>query len=152
MTNDATGRSEWGASPEYRAARALEILADDPAVIANGIVPGEITDEAAVMTMVVRPHQANSHEICHGGLVLALADSATAYALNTAEASSLWVTSNLTAQFLRPARLGEELRATARLAWDGGGRQRLYDTAVTNAAGETVLLMRAQMTRLNAPA
>ncbi|MCB1252348.1 MAG: hotdog fold thioesterase [Austwickia sp.] len=140
------------ASPHYRAARAQEILADDPAVIANDIVPGEITDDIAVMTMVVRADQANSHGICHGGLLLMLADTTAAYALNTAETASLWVTSTCTAQFLRPARLGEELRATCRLVWDGGGRSRLYDTAVTNPAGEVVLLMRAQMTRLAAAA
>lgn len=143
--------SAEGVSPEYRAARAREILADDPAVTANGIEPGLITDDAAVMTMVVRPDQANSHAICHGGLVLLLADTATAYALNTAETASVWVTSSLTAQFLRPARLGEELCATSRLLWDGGGRTRLYDTVVANPAGESVLLMRAQMTRLSAP-
>lgn len=135
-------------SPEYRAARALEILAEDPAVIANDIVPREMTDAEAVMTMVVRADQCNSHGICHGGMLLMLADTAGAYALNTAETTSLWVTSTLSAQFLRPARVGEELRATCRPLWDGGGRSRLYDTVITNPAGESVLMLRAQMTRL----
>lgn len=136
----------------YRAARAQEILADDPAVVANDIVPLSCGDDETVLTMVVRADQANSHGICHGGLTLLLADTAAAYALNTAEESSLWVTSNLSAQFLKPARVGEELRATCRPDWTGRGRSRLYDTVVTNPAGETVLMMRAQMTRLSAPA
>lgn len=155
MTGDDTTGAPTTAdpttTPDYRSRRALEILAEDPAVIANGIKPAEMTDEMAVMTMVVRPDQANSHDICHGGVLVMLADTTTAYAANTAEKTSLWVTSTMSVHFLRPAKVGQELRATCRPAWDGGGRTRLYDTVIEDPDGVQVLAVRAQMTRLRTP-
>jgi acyl-CoA thioesterase len=91
--------------------------------------PGE-----ARVSMVVRPDMVNGHDLCHGGLIASLADSAFALACNSH--GPVTVAAGFSVDFLEPARLGQVLQAHAREV-ALRGRSGLYD--VTVRAGETVI-------------
>lgn len=91
--------------------------------------PGE-----ARVTMVVRPDMVNGHDLCHGGLVASLADSAFALACNSH--GTVTVAAGFEIDFLEPARLGQVLEAHAREV-ALRGRSGLYD--VTVRTGGTVI-------------
>jgi acyl-CoA thioesterase len=91
--------------------------------------PGE-----ARVAMEVRPDMVNGHDLCHGGLVASLADSAFALACNSH--GTVTVAAGFEIDFLEPARLGQVLQAHAREV-ALRGRSGLYD--VTVRAGDTVI-------------
>lgn len=91
--------------------------------------PGE-----ARVTMVVRADMVNGHDLCHGGLVASLADSAFALACNSH--GTVTVAAGFEIDFLEPARLGQVLEAHAREV-ALRGRSGLYD--VTVRTGGTVI-------------
>jgi acyl-CoA thioesterase len=95
----------------------------------QALAPGE-----ARVTMVVRPDMVNGHDLCHGGLVASLADSAFALACNSH--GTVTVAAGFEIDFLEPARLGQVLQAHAREV-ALRGRSGLYD--VTVRAGDTVI-------------
>lgn len=136
-----------GASPDYRFGRAADILADDDAARAHGIEFVELTDERSVLSMRVRPEDTNGHDICHGGLLFLLGDTAAAYALNTAAAESLWVTSSSSVIFVKPATVGDRLLATCRTRWSGPGRMCVCDIDIATDDGDAVAMVQAQMLR-----
>jgi len=90
----------------------------------------------ATLTMTVREDMINGWELCHGGLIAALADSAFAFACNTH--GTVTVASGFEVTFLEPARLGDELRAAA-TERALRGRSGVYDVTVTRAADDTVI-------------
>ena len=61
--------------------------------------------------MTVRDDMLNGHDICHGGFITTLADSAFAFACNSY--NELTVASGFAVDFLAPARLGDVLTAAA---------------------------------------
>src|SRR5262245_44787351 len=65
----------------------------------------------AVLRMPVTETMLNGHDICHGGYVVMVADSAFAFACNTYD--RVTVAAGFDVTFLRSARLGEVLVATA---------------------------------------
>ena len=93
------------------------------------IAPG-----AASLSMTVEPRMINGAGTCHGGFIFTLADSAFAFACNTDGAVS--VASQCSISFIRPARLGEHLIATA-VERHRAGRSGIYDVRVT--AGPAVV-------------
>ena len=84
--------------------------------------PGE-----ARMAMTVAPSMVNGHGLCHGGFIFTLADSAFAFACNTYGERT--VAQHCSVSFLRPAKLGMRLVATARER-ARAGRSGIYDVAV----------------------
>ena len=95
----------------------------------------------ARLVMKVREDMVNGHQLCHGGLIFTLADSAFAFACNTYDAVT--VASAASVEFLLPAGLGDELIATA----DERSRSKrtgVYDVAVHNQRGECVALFRGR--------
>ncbi len=133
-------------SPQETADRiGHEMLADDAASRALGMAVREIAPGRAVLSMTVRADMLNGFALCHGGLIATLADSAFAFACNSRNA--LTVASGFGIDILKPARLGDELTATAEEA-SLGGRTGLYDVAVRNAAGELIALFRGRSYRL----
>jgi phenylacetic acid degradation protein PaaD len=70
----------------------------------EAIAPGE-----AVLTMTVRGDMVNGHDICHGGFIFTLADSAFAFACNSYNVSTVAASCDIT--FLKAARRGDSLRA-----------------------------------------
>jgi acyl-CoA thioesterase len=100
---------------------------------------------SARLEMAVRDDMLNGHEICHGGFITTLADSAFAFACNSR--NELTVAAGLTVDFLAPVRRGELLTAEASEV-SRAGRTGVYDIVVTNRAGARVALVRGRSARL----
>ena len=122
-------------------ASARAMFEQDRASQALGMRILEIRPGHARLALTVRADMVNGHQICHGGLIFTLADSAFAFACNTYDAVT--VASSGTIEFLLPARLGDELTAIA----DERTRSKktgVYDVAVRNQRGESVALFRGR--------
>src|SRR4051812_25032517 len=91
----------------------------------------EVGPGRAVVAMTVREDMVNGWDICHGGLIATLADSAFAVACNSR--GTVTVASGFDVSFLTSARLGDELRAEAREV-ALRGRSGLYDVTVTRTS------------------
>jgi acyl-CoA thioesterase len=85
--------------------------------------PGE-----AQLAMTIQPHMVNGHGIAHGGFIFLLADSAFAFACNSHNERAVAAQCNIS--FIRPAKLGDRLVATAREI-SRSGRSGIYDIRVT---------------------
>jgi len=85
----------------------------------------------------VRNEMLNGHAVCHGGFLFALADSACAFACNSY--NIVTVSSSASIEFVRPARLGDQLVAIA-TERHRGGRTGIYDVTITNQDQEVVAL------------
>ena len=112
---------------------------DDTAVNWLGMAVDEIAPGRAVLSMPVRDEYLNGHDICHGGLIFTLADSAFAYACNSYNQNAVAASNHIT--FVAPGRRGDRLIATAEET-SRSGRSGVYDVTVTNQNGETIALMR----------
>jgi acyl-CoA thioesterase len=90
---------------------------------------------AANAIMVVTDSMINGFDVCHGGYIFLLADSAFAFACNGY--NDLTFAAGASVEFLRPVRAGDTLSATANE--DYRGRQRgLYKVTVENQDGALV--------------
>lgn len=96
---------------------------------------------SAVATMRVREDMVNGFDICHGGLVFTLADTAFAYACNAYDDVTVAGAGNI--DFLRPVFLGDQLKAVA-LEEHRGRRGGVYAVEVVNQQGEFVALFRGR--------
>ena len=76
-----------------------------------GMTIEDIGPGRATLRMPVTDTMINGHDICHGGYVVLLADSAFAFACNTYNQRT--VAQGLDVTFLRAVRLGEVLVAVA---------------------------------------
>lgn len=117
------------------------MYANDTASRALGI---EITipkPGSAVATMTVREDMTNGFDICHGGLIFTLADTAFAFACNAY--NDVTVAGSGTIEFLRPVYLDDQLRAVA-LEEHRGQRGGLYAVEVLNQHGDFVALFRGR--------
>ena len=90
----------------------------------------------ATLSMTVREDMINGWDLCHGGLIAALADSAFAFACNTH--GTVTVASGFDVTFLESARLGDVLVAVA-TERTRRGRSGLYDVTVTRTSDDTVI-------------
>ena len=96
---------------------------------------------SAEASFEVRRNMVNGHDICHGGYIFTLADSAFAFACNTY--NRITVAASASIEFVRPARLGDRLLATASEG-SRGGRTGIYDVIVTNQAAQVVAIFRGR--------
>lgn len=110
----------------YETDAALRVL--DISVEVTG--PGR-----AEATFEVRPEMLNGHGVCHGGYLFTLADTAFAYACNTYNRVTL--ASGASIDFLRPAKLGDRIVATA-TETHRGGRIGFYDVLLKNQDGKDI--------------
>jgi acyl-CoA thioesterase len=99
-----------------------------------GIQIDHVAPGQATARMVVRDTMINGHNICHGGYVFLLADTAFAFACNTH--GPVTVAAACDIAFLGPAHLGDELTAQA-TERHHAGRSGIYDVTVRRA--DTVL-------------
>jgi acyl-CoA thioesterase len=90
---------------------------------------------SASMSMAVEKHHTNGHDICHGGFIFALADSAFAFACNSY--NQVAVAQHNTISFIAPSFQGDRLTAVAREV-TRNGRSGLYDVRVTNQDGRLI--------------
>jgi acyl-CoA thioesterase len=135
-TSDAQNTAEFVGEAMFSNDRASQGLG--MRVVAMG--PGKAT-----LTMTVRADMLNGFEICHGGFVTTLADSAFAFACNSY--NEMTVASGLSVDLLAPSREGDQLTAEA-VEVSQQGRTGVYDITVTNQRGERVAVVRGRSYRL----
>jgi acyl-CoA thioesterase len=113
---------------------AAAMWKDDDASQGLGMEIVDVRSGEATLTMTVQPHMVNGQRIAHGGFVFLLADSAFAFACNSHNQRA--VAARCDIAFIKPARLGDKLLASAREI-SRSGRSGIYDVRVT--AGDTVV-------------
>src|ERR1700712_5277616 len=97
-------------SPQQIAEHVREgMLRNDRATRSLGMQVAEIAPGSATIHMPVREDMLNGHDICHGGFIATLADSAFAFACNSYD--EFTVASGFGIDFMAPARLGDVLSA-----------------------------------------
>lgn len=102
----------------------------------------EVTGAGAVRArMEVSPAMINGHDVCHGGYLFTLADTAFAFACNAYDRVTLAAGASI--DFLRPARQGDRLTASATERYRGR-RTGIYDVLITNQEDEVVAVFRGR--------
>ncbi len=101
----------------------------------------DVSPGSATLSMVIRDDMLNGHDICHGGLITTLADSAFAFACNSY--NELTVASGFSVDLLAPGRLNDVLTARCTEV-SKAGRTGVYDTVITNQRGERVAVFRGR--------
>ena len=94
-----------------------------------GIKIESIGPGKADLSFTVESKHLNGHDICHGGFIFTLADSAFAFACNSYNQAA--VAQNNMITFIAPAHKGEKLIAKAREV-SRTGRSGIYDVSVFN--------------------
>jgi len=117
------------------------MLRNDRASKMLGMRIVDIGPGRATLTMTVRDDMLNGHDICHGGFITLLADSAFAFACNSRNVVT--VAAGLTVDFLAPAHRGDVLTAVASET-SRAGRTGVYDMVVTNQDGARIALVRGR--------
>jgi len=101
----------------------------------------DVSRGSATLVMTIRDEMLNGHDICHGGLITTLADSAFAFACNSY--NELTVASGFSVDLLAPGRLNDVLTARCTEV-SKAGRTGVYDTVITNQRGERVAVFRGR--------
>ena len=120
---------------------AEKMYAGDRASQAMGIKVSVPAAGAAVATMTVREDMLNGFNICHGGIVCVLADTAFAFACNAYD--QLTVAAGAQLDFIRPGMLGDELTAVATEDYRGK-KTGFYTIRISNQRQEQVALFRGR--------
>ncbi len=120
------------------------MIAADVASRALGIEVISHGDGAAAARMRIRADMVNGHQLAHGGLVFTLADTAFAAACNSVAAPTVAAGAEIV--FVAPARLDDELVATATLR-TAFGRNGVYDVTVRRG-NEVIAEFRGRSHRL----
>lgn len=129
-------------NPDETAQRVADwIYENDPATRALGMRVEQVAHGYARLRMIVRADMLNGHQTCHGGMIFTLADSAFAFACNSANA--LTVAQSCDINFVNPAREGDDLIATCEEQFHRG-RSGIYDTVVTTSDGTPVAFFRGK--------
>lgn len=117
------------------AACAEAMWAEDHVAQNLGMKLDLIKSGTAQISMAVTGDMINGHEICHGGYMFILADTAFAYACNSH--NQFCVAQHCDISFLKPVKKLDTMRALAieRLRQ---GRTGIYDITVTNQLQEIV--------------
>jgi acyl-CoA thioesterase len=134
---------------DVRVATAQEIAeaardamwANDRASRMLGMQVVAIGPGTATLTMTVRDDMLNGHDLCHGGLIATLADSAFAFSCNAY--NEVTVASGFDIHLIAGARGGDVLTAVASEV-SKSGRTGVYDIDVCNQRGERVAAFRGR--------
>jgi acyl-CoA thioesterase len=132
---------------ETARACAKKMFDADEATRALGIEIDIPEPGSARATMTVRADMVNGLDVCHGGLIFTLADTAFAFACNAYDQLTVAASGHI--DFLRPAKRGDTLIATA-VEEHRGRRSGIYSVEVVNDAGKRVALFRGRSASLDA--
>jgi acyl-CoA thioesterase len=124
---------------------AAEMFSRDRASQAMGMRIAKVGPGHAELTMKVRANMLNGHATCHGGFIFTLADSAFAFACNSANMTT--VAAGCSIDFIAPAREDDVLTAIGEER-SLSGRTGVYDIEVRNQRGETIALFRGKSYRI----
>ncbi|MCA8927585.1 MAG: hydroxyphenylacetyl-CoA thioesterase PaaI [Alphaproteobacteria bacterium] len=131
-----------GRSPQELAEAVAARLRDrDPASGHIGLALVSVGPGTATIAMTVEPHLANGLNVCHGGYIFTLADTAMAYASNASNRPALAQAAHVT--FLAPGLVGDRLTAVATETAQAG-RNGVYDVEVRNQDGKQIAVFRGQ--------
>jgi acyl-CoA thioesterase len=122
----------------------LAMLAADRASASLGIEVFEHGPGWARARMIVRPDMVNGHDLAHGGLVFALADTAFACACNSRGPATVAAGADIA--FLAPAHAGDVLEADAQVRVQRG-RSGIYDVTVRRGS-DVIAEFRGRSTEL----
>jgi acyl-CoA thioesterase len=120
---------------------AEAMYAKDAASQALGIHVAIPAAGKAIARMTVREDMVNGFDVCHGGLLFTLADTAFAFACNGYDDLTFAAAASI--DFLRPARRGDELCAMACEDYRGS-KSGFYTVEVRNQHDETVAIFRGR--------
>ncbi len=135
-----------GLDPQTLAERVRDGMRErDRAARGLGIEFLEVAPGGAKVAMTVREDMLNGFDICHGGFLTVLADTAFAYSCNSYNEQT--VASGISLDFMAPARPGDRLVAEAKELFVAG-RTGVYDITVTNQKGELIAVMRGKSYRI----
>jgi acyl-CoA thioesterase len=95
----------------------------------------ELSPGYAKVAMKIRPEHQNFHGMTFGGIVMAIADQAFAYTVNSVDFPS--VASQFNTHFIAAAKVGDELIAEGRLM-KSGKRVSIAEMTVTNQEGKLI--------------
>lgn len=124
---------------------ALGMMAKDRASRSLGQRVTHISPGSAQIEMLVREDMLNGFDICHGGFITLLADSAFAFACNSY--NEFTVASSLNVDFIAPVHGGDLLTARA-VEVSLSGRTGVYDVEVSNQNGLRVAVFRGRSYRI----
>lgn len=127
---------------------AERMYATDRASRHLGIEISDVAPGRARAAMTVAETMVNGHDLCHGGYVFLLADSAFAFACNTYD--EVTVAASCDVVFVRPALLGQRLLAEA-VERIRHGRSGIYDVTVRTDGGDVVAEFRGRSRALGRP-
>ncbi|ARQ00654.1 hydroxyphenylacetyl-CoA thioesterase PaaI [Pseudorhodoplanes sinuspersici] len=120
---------------ELARACAEQMWADDSASKGLGMQLISVEPGRAVLAMTITDKMVNGHNICHGGFIFTLADSAFAFACNTYNQRA--VAQHCAVTFIAPGKLGDRLTAHA-VEQQRFGRSGIYDITVTRDDGAVI--------------
>ena len=124
------------------AERASAAMHDDDALSRHlGMTVEACTPGASRLSLEVQAFMVNGHQLCHGGIIFCLADSALAHASNSYNERA--VAAGCAIEFMAPGRLGDRLTAEA-VEQARAGRNGHYDVRVTNQEGTLLALFRGR--------
>jgi len=126
---------------EVAEASSQAMMPRDKAARFLGIELREIGPAHCVMSLTVTSNHVQGLNVCHGGYIFSLADTAMAYASNSADTPNLAQSAQIS--FLAPGQLGDVLTATARRV-AAAGRNNFWDVAVVDQNGKQIALFHGQ--------
>ncbi|MFK8025691.1 MAG: hotdog fold thioesterase [Ilumatobacter sp.] len=100
---------------------------------------------AAVVSMTVTQAMTNGLDVCHGGIIFTLADTAMAHASNAAGRRTLSTSASI--EWLRPVSVGERMVASSSISATRG-RNTVHDITV-RVVDDPVALVRGQTLTLD---
>lgn len=128
--------------------RVSDLYDKDPASRLLGIIITVIEINQCQLTMTVNDKMTNGYDLCHGGFIFTLADTAMAFVCAAQGESS--VTTNAQIEFLHPAKLHDELTASARITLQNG-RHLYCDIEITNQDNTPIAISRGHQVSVKSP-
>ena len=116
-----------------------DLLAQDPASRLLGISITALLQGECQLSMTVTDNMTNGYDLCHGGFIFTLADTALAFSCATYGHAT--VTANAQIEFINPAKLNDLLIATASITLLKG-RHIYCDIKIVNQENTVIALCR----------
>ena len=127
---------------------AEQMFRDDQASRDLGMTVNIVEPGVAEVRMTVNKNMVNGHNVCHGGFIFSVADSAFAFACNCY--NDVTVASGADINYLYPAKLDDVLVATARET-HRGRRSGVYGVEVRNQDDRLIAVFSGRSVALGRP-